>query len=286
MQRCSDFKTIDFKIHHSQIHHPPFTNLPLTTHFMQNKLAAFERLLNIMDELREKCPWDRKQTLESLRILTIEEVYELGDAILKNDTEELKSELGDIMLHLVFYSKIASEQGRFDVADVLNTVCEKLIHRHPHIYGDVVAADEETVKKNWEQLKLKEGRKSVLEGVPRGLPAMVKAFRIQDKTAQVGFGWDKAADVWEKVQEETQELQAEVQAPHPDKDKIEAEFGDVFFSLINYARFLGIDPETALERTNQKFINRFAYIEKNAPRSLSDMSLAEMDALWNEAKKI
>lgn len=252
----------------------------------EEQLKAFDRLLTIMDELREQCPWDRKQTMESLRHLTIEETYELGDAILDNDLEEVRKELGDLLLHLVFYAKIGSETGDFDIADVANGICEKLISRHPHIYGDVEVADEEEVKKNWENLKLKEGKKSVLEGVPRSLPAVVKASRIQDKVAGVGFDWEKPEQVFEKLQEELGELQHEVNVA--DKDKIEAEFGDVMFSMINYARFLGINPENALERTNKKFIHRFQYLESKAKennRSLKDMSLEEMDVFWNEAKK-
>lgn len=252
----------------------------------KDQLKAFDRLLTIMDELREQCPWDRKQTMESLRHLTIEETYELGDAILDNDLEEVRKELGDLLLHLVFYAKIGSETGDFDIADVANGICEKLISRHPHIYGDVEVADEEEVKKNWENLKLKEGKKSVLEGVPRSLPAVVKASRIQDKVAGVGFDWEKPEQVFEKLQEELGELQHEVNVD--DKDKIEAEFGDVMFSMINYARFLGINPENALERTNKKFIQRFQYLESKAKENklnLKDMSLEEMDVFWNEAKK-
>ena len=251
----------------------------------EEKLKAFDRLLTIMDELREQCPWDRKQTLESLRHLTIEETYELGDAILDNDLEEIKGELGDLLLHLVFYAKIGSEKKAFDIADVANGICEKLIARHPHIYGDVEVADEEEVKKNWENLKLKEGKKSVLEGVPRSLPALVKANRIQDKVAGVGFDWEEPQQVFEKLQEELAELQHEVNSAN--RDKIEAEFGDVLFSMINYARFLKINPENALERTNKKFIQRFQYLEAKAKeqnKNLKDMSLAEMDVFWNEAK--
>ncbi len=248
---------------------------------MQDKLDAFKRLLIIMDELREQCPWDRKQTMESLRNLTIEETYELADAILDNNMQEIKEEIGDVMLHMVFYSKIASETGDFDIADSLNAVCEKLINRHPHIYGDVHVEDEEEVKRNWEQLKLKEGKKSVLSGVPKSLPAMVKAYRMQDKTAQVGFEWENAEQVWKKVEEEIQEFKEVVDI---DPEKMEDEFGDVMFSLINYARFKGIDPETALEKVNRKFKNRFEYIEAQATKPLSDMSLDEMDKLWNEAK--
>ncbi|MDG1100949.1 MAG: nucleoside triphosphate pyrophosphohydrolase [Saprospiraceae bacterium] len=248
---------------------------------MQDKLDAFKRLLIIMDELREQCPWDRKQTMESLRNLTIEETYELADAILDNNMQEIKEEIGDVILHMVFYSKIASETGDFDIADSLNAVCEKLINRHPHIYGDVYVEDEEEVKRNWEQLKLKEGKKSVLSGVPKSLPAMVKAYRMQDKTAQVGFEWENAEQVWKKVEEEIQEFKEVVDI---DPEKMEDEFGDIMFSLINYARFKGIDPETALEKVNRKFKNRFEYIEAQATKPLSDMSLDEMDKLWNEAK--
>ena len=253
----------------------------------QQQLDAFGRLLDIMDDLREKCPWDKKQTLESLRHLTIEETYELGDAILNNDLQEIKKELGDVLLHIVFYAKIGSETNDFDIADVCNEICEKLIFRHPHIYGDVVVADEEEVKQNWEKLKLKEGKKSVLEGVPKGLPALVKASRIQDKVKGVGFDWEEPQQVWDKVQEELQELQVEVAAG--DQDKIEAEFGDVLFSMINYARFLKVNPEDALERTNKKFIKRFQYLESKAGelgKPLMDMTLAEMDVFWEEAKKL
>lgn len=253
----------------------------------EEQLKAFDRLLTIMDELREQCPWDRKQTMESLRHLTIEETYELGDAILDHDLEEVKKELGDVLLHLVFYAKIGSETGDFDIADVANSICEKLIARHPHIYGDVEVADEEEVKRNWENLKLKEGKKSVLEGVPRSLPAMVKANRIQDKVAGVGFDWEEPQQVFEKLQEELGELQHEVEESN--RDKIEAEFGDVLFSMINYARFLKVNPENALERTNKKFIQRFQYLEEKARennKALKDMTLAEMDVFWNEAKAL
>ncbi|MCR9103257.1 MAG: nucleoside triphosphate pyrophosphohydrolase [bacterium] len=250
---------------------------------MQHKLDAFARLLNIMDELREQCPWDRKQTFQSLRNLTIEETYELADAILDEDLPEIKEEIGDLLLHMVFYAKIADEKGAFDIADALNAVCEKLIKRHPHIYGDVQADDEEAVKKNWEQLKLQEGKKSVLAGVPRSLPAMVKAYRMQEKTKQVGFEWENKAQVWDKVVEEMEEFR-EASEQGLSQEKKEEEFGDVLFSLINYARFEGIDPETALERVNQKFKRRFEYIEAHAGRALTEMSLEEMDALWNEAK--
>lgn len=251
------------------------------------QLEAFGRLLDVMDDLRAQCPWDKKQTMESLRHLTIEETYELGDAILNNDLNEVKKELGDVLLHIVFYAKIGSETQDFDIADVCNELCEKLIFRHPHIYGDVQVADEEEVKRNWEKLKLKEGKKSVLEGVPKGLPALVKASRIQDKVKGVGFDWEEPAQVWEKVQEELHELQAEVLSQN--QDAIESELGDVLFSLINYARFLKVNPEDALERTNKKFISRFQYLEQKAEqlgKSLSDMTLAEMDVFWNEAKKL
>ena len=252
----------------------------------EQHLQAFGRLLDIMDELRLKCPWDKKQTFESLRHLTIEETYELGDAILDNDLPEIKKELGDLMLHLVFYAKIGSETGDFDIADIANSICEKLIHRHPHIYGDVVVKDDEEVKQNWEKLKLKEGKTSVLEGVPKALPAMVKASRIQEKVAGVGFDWEKPEQVWEKVQEELNELNAELVKGNT--DNIESEFGDVLFSLVNYARFIKVNPENALERTNKKFIGRFQFLESEASKlnkSLHNMSLAEMDVFWNEAKK-
>jgi XTP/dITP diphosphohydrolase len=255
---------------------------------MARKLEQFERLLHIMDELRDKCPWDKKQTLQSLRHLTIEETFELADAIADGNLPEIKKEVGDLMLHLVFYAKIGSEQGAFDIADVIDTLCEKLIFRHPHIYGDVTVADEEEVKQNWEKLKLKEGSKSVLGGVPRSLPAMTKATRIQDKARGVGFDWERPEQVWEKVQEEITELKAEVDSAAA-KEKIEDEFGDVLFSLINYARFLDIDPELALERTNKKFIKRFQYLEEGAEkdgRKLSEMTLPEMDEYWNRAKKL
>ena len=253
----------------------------------QQKLDAFGRLLDIMDDLREKCPWDKKQTLQTLRHLTIEETYELGDAILDNDLQEIKKELGDVLLHIVFYSKIGSETEDFDIADVCNEICEKLIHRHPHIYGDVVVENEEEVKQNWEKLKLKEGKKSVLEGVPKSLPALVKASRIQDKVKGVGFDWEEPHQVWDKVEEEIQEFKDEIK--NGDQDKIEAEFGDVLFSMINYARFVNVNPEDALERTNKKFIKRFQYLESKAGelgKQLSDMTLAEMDIFWNEAKKL
>lgn len=251
----------------------------------QAKLEAFGRLLQIMDELREQCPWDRKQTMMSLRNLTIEETYELADAILTDDLSEVKEELGDIMLHMVFYAKIAEEKEAFDIADALNAVCEKLIKRHPHIYGDVEVSGEEDVKKNWEQLKLKEGKRSVLAGVPNSLPAMVKAYRMQEKTKQVGFEWENADQVWEKVEEEMAEFKESL-AEEDNPEKREEEFGDVLFSLVNYARFQGIDPETALERVNRKFKKRFEYIEAHAAKDLREMTLAEMDALWNEAKTV
>ena len=256
-------------------------------HTREQQLLAFGRLLDIMDELRLKCPWDKKQTFESLRHLTIEETYELGDAILDNDLQEIKKELGDLMLHLVFYAKIGSETKDFDIADVANSISEKLIHRHPHIYGNVVVKDDEEVKQNWEKLKLQEGKTSVLEGVPKALPAMVKASRIQEKVAGVGFDWEKPEQVWEKVQEELNELNAELVKGNT--DAIESEFGDVLFSLINYARFIKVNPENALERTNKKFIGRFQFLENEAKKlnkSLHDMSLAEMDVFWNEAKKL
>jgi len=259
-------------------------------HTFQEKIEAFGRLLTIMDELREQCPWDRKQTIQTLRNLTIEETYELADAILSDDLPGVQEEIGDVMLHLVFYAKIASEQGVFDIADALHAVCDKLIHRHPHIYGDpetgqvVVVKDDEEVKQNWEKLKLKEGKKSLLEGVPISLPAMVKAYRMQEKTKQVGFEWENTDQVWAKVEEEIGELRENIQNNAPQAD-IEEEFGDVLFSLVNYARFIGVDPETALERVNRKFKKRFEYIEAQAPKPLQDMTLAEMDVLWNEAKR-
>jgi XTP/dITP diphosphohydrolase len=251
----------------------------------QDQLKALDRLLTIMDELREQCPWDRKQTMQSLRHLTIEETYELGDAILDNDLEEVKKELGDLLLHIAFYSKIGSETNDFDIADVANGISEKLISRHPHIYSDVKVENEEDVKRNWEQLKLKEGKKSVLEGVPASLPALVKASRIQDKVAGVGFDWEEPQQVFEKLQEELEELQHEVEENN--REKIEAEFGDVLFSMINYARFLKVNPEDALERTNKKFIKRFQYLEQKAKeqhKNLKDMTLSEMDVFWEEAK--
>jgi XTP/dITP diphosphohydrolase len=250
------------------------------------QLQAFEQLLDIMDELREKCPWDRKQTFETLRHLTIEETYELGDAILDNDLEEVKKELGDLLLHIVFYSKIGSEKKVFDIADVANHISEKLIHRHPHIYGDTAVENADQVEKNWEAIKLKEGKKSVLEGVPKSLPALIKAFRIQDKVSGVGFDWDNDGEVLAKVKEELEELKTEINSG--DSNQMEAEFGDLMFSLVNYARFLKINPETALERTNKKFIKRFNYIEDKAEKSqrkVSELSIEEMEVLWQEAKK-
>lgn len=249
------------------------------------QLKALERLLNIMDELREQCPWDRKQTMQTLRHLTIEETYELGDAILDNDLDEVKKELGDLLLHIVFYAKIGSETQDFDIADVANGICEKLINRHPHIYGDVKVQNEEEVKQNWETIKLKEGKKSVLEGVPNSLPALVKANRIQEKVAGVGFDWEHPEQVFEKLKEELAELQHEVK--QNDMDQMESEFGDVLFSMVNYARFLKINPENALERTNKKFIKRFQYLEgkaKESGKTLREMTLAEMDVFWEEAK--
>ena len=250
------------------------------------QLAAFNRLLDIMDELREKCPWDKKQTLESLRHLTIEETYELADAILDDDLQEIKNELGDVLLHIVFYSKIGSEKQAFDIGDVANSISDKLIHRHPHIYGDVMVEDEEDVKRNWEKLKLKEGKNSVLEGVPKSLPAIIKASRIQEKVAGVGFDWENPAQVWEKVQEELSELNEEVKAGN--LENTEKEFGDVLFSMINYARFIGVNPENALEKTNKKFINRFQYLEKETKKEgkeLSNMTLDEMDVYWEKSKE-
>ncbi|NVK52312.1 MAG: nucleoside triphosphate pyrophosphohydrolase [Flavobacteriaceae bacterium] len=250
------------------------------------QLDAFNRLLDIMDDLREKCPWDKKQTLESLRHLTIEETYELADAILDNDLQEIKKELGDVLLHIVFYAKIGSEKEAFDIADVANAISDKLIDRHPHIYGDVQVENEEQVKQNWEKLKLKEGKKSVLEGVPKSLPALVKANRIQDKVAGVGFDWEEPQQVWEKVQEELSELNEEVKQGNT--DKIESEFGDVLFSMINYARFINVNPENALEKTNKKFIKRFQYLEETTlkeGKKLSEMSLREMDVYWNKSKQ-
>lgn len=253
----------------------------------KDQLSAFDRLLTIMDELREQCPWDKKQTLKSLRHLTIEETYELGDAILDNDLEEVKKELGDLLLHIVFYAKIGSETQDFDIADVANEICEKLINRHPHIYGDVKVENEAQVKENWENIKLKEGKKSVLEGVPNNLPALVKANRIQEKVAGIGFDWEKPEQVFEKLEEELAEFQEEIKVA--DSDKMEAEFGDVLFSMVNYARFLNISPENALERTNKKFIKRFHFLESKAKelnKTLKEMTLAEMDVFWEQAKKL
>lgn len=252
-----------------------------------DQLKAFDRLLSIMDELRSDCPWDKKQTLQSLRHLTIEETYELGDAILDNNLQEVKKELGDLLLHIVFYAKIGSETKDFDIADVANEICEKLINRHPHIYGDVKVENEEQVKENWENIKLKEGKKSVLEGVPNSLPALVKANRIQEKVAGVGFDWEKPEQVFEKLEEELAEFKEEIKIN--DADKMEAEFGDVLFSMVNYARYLNISPENALERTNKKFIKRFQFLEAKAKenkKSLKEMTLAEMDVFWEQAKKL
>lgn len=251
---------------------------------MDVRAKAFLRLLDIMDDLREKCPWDRKQTIHTLRNLTIEETYELADAITEEDFSGIKEEIGDLLLHMVFYAKIGSEQGAFDISDALNAVCEKLIKRHPHIYGDLEVSDDQEVKKNWERLKLEEGKRSVLSGVPQSLPALIKAYRMQEKTAQVGFEWDTTEQVLDKVKEEIGELQHEIENGGSPA-KVEEEFGDVLFALVNYARFIKVDPESALERVNRKFKRRFEYIEANAPRSLDDMTLEEMDALWNQAKK-
>jgi XTP/dITP diphosphohydrolase len=254
---------------------------------VQDKLKAFERLLNIMDELREQCPWDKKQTIQSLRHLTIEETFELADAIIDDNKVEIKKELGDILLHIVFYARIASETNDFDIADVCNSLCEKLIFRHPHIYGDVKVENENDVKENWEKLKMKEGNKSVLGGVPSSLPAMIKASRIQDKAKAVGFDWENSTQVFDKVKEELEELHQEIEN-NTSIERIEEEFGDLMFSMINYARFIDVNPEDALERTNKKFIKRFQYIEqkaKEAGKQLSDMSLSEMDEYWNEAKR-
>lgn len=253
---------------------------------ISEKLKAFERTLNIMDELRDKCPWDKKQTFETLRHLTIEETYELSESIINNDLPELKKELGDVLLHIIFYAKIASETNHFDIADVLNTLCEKLIVRHPHIYGNVIAETEEQVKENWEQIKLKEGNKSVLSGVSKGIPSLVKAYRIQEKAAQVGFDWETADQVWSKINEELAEFKTELNKPN-NKEKTEKEFGDLLFALVNLARKNGINPDDALEYTNQKFRNRFMFIEERAKeinKKMSDMSLDEMDAIWNESK--
>jgi MazG family protein len=253
---------------------------------MNEKLQAFERLLNIMDELRAKCPWDQKQTIESLRHLTIEETYELADAIIENDLTDVKKELGDILLHIVFYAKIASETNHFDIADVINGLCEKLIFRHPHVFGDVSVQDSDEVKANWEDLKIKEGNKSILAGVPKTLPALVKANRVQDKVRSVGFDWDERSQIWDKVKEELGELQVEIEKQ--DKERMEAEFGDLLFSMVNAARLYDIDPEMALERTNKKFIKRFNYLEEHTikqGRSLRDMTLDQMNEIWEQAKK-
>lgn len=253
----------------------------------KEQLEAFNRLLDIMDDLREKCPWDKKQTMESLRSLTIEETYELADAILEDDLEEVKKELGDVLLHIIFYAKIGSEKKSFDIADVANTISDKLIHRHPHVYGDINVENEEEVQKNWEKIKLKEGKKSVLEGVPKSLPALIKASRIQEKVAGVGFDWEEPHQVWEKVQEELDELNSEIKNGNP--ERIQSEFGDVLFSMINYARFINVNPENALENTNKKFMNRFQFLEeavKKEGKELSNMSLAEMDVYWNKSKEL
>ncbi|MES2654087.1 MAG: nucleoside triphosphate pyrophosphohydrolase [Bacteroidota bacterium] len=254
---------------------------------LKDKHDAFERMLTIMDELREKCPWDKKQTLESLRHLTIEETYELSDSIITNNLGELKKELGDVLLHIIFYAKIASEQNEFDIADVMNTLCEKLIVRHPHIYGDVIAETEKQVKENWEQIKLKEGNKSVLSGVSAGIPSLVKALRMQEKAAQVGFDWETPEQVWAKVNEELEEFKEELAIPN-NQIKTEQEFGDLLFSLVNLARKNGINPDNALEYTNQKFKNRFMFIEERAntmEKKLTDLNLTEMDLIWNESKQ-
>lgn len=258
----------------------------------KQQLEAFDRLLTIMDELRELCPWDKKQTIESLRHLTIEETFELSDAILENDMEEIKKELGDILLHIVFYAKIGDEKKAFDIQTVIDSLCEKLIRRHPHIYGDTIATDEEAVKQNWEKIKLKEkGNTSVLGGVPKSLPALIKSMRIQEKARGVGFDWEEKNQVWEKVEEEMQEFKAEFNVSDEqeiDREKATGEFGDLLFSLINYARFIEINPEEALEKTNLKFIKRFQYLEsaaKNSGKKIEDMTLAEMDVYWEEAKK-
>jgi len=259
---------------------------------MDVRLIAFEKLLNIMDDLRTKCPWDQKQTFESLRHLTIEETYELSDAILKGDKNEIKKEIGDVLLHLVFYSKLGSETKDFDITDVINSLCEKMIYRHPHIYGDVKVENSDEVIQNWEKLKQKEGNKGALSGVPNSMPSLLKALRIQDKARAIGFDWEDPNQVWEKVQEELSELQVEVTSRtsvNENTGKIENEFGDVFFALINYARFLNVNPEDALEKTNKKFISRFNYMEQKIiaqGKALADCSLSEMDVFWNEAKKL
>lgn len=254
---------------------------------METKAAAFLRLVKIMDELREQCPWDRKQTIHTLRSMTIEETYELVDSIDREDWKGIREELGDLLLHLLFYSKIGSEQNQFQLEDVINGICDKLVLRHPHIYGDVKVADEEEVKRNWEKIKASEGKKSTLEGVPRSLPAIVKALRVQEKAKQVGFEWESRDDVWKKVEEETAELKEAITGKN--QEEIEAEFGDLLFSLVNYARFLQVDPETALERTNRKFIQRFQQMESIAGeqgKKLTDLNLDEMDAIWNQVKKL
>lgn len=256
---------------------------------MNEKLKAFERLINIMDDLRTKCPWDKKQTIASLRILTIEEAYELCDAIIKDDKNALKEELGDLLLHIVFYARIASETNDFNITDVMNTLCDKLIERHPHIYGDVVVENEEQVKQNWEQIKQKKNNRSLLGGVPVSLPALVKAYRMQEKAKQVGFEWENKFQVWEKVEEELNEFKDEALAENIHQEKMEKEFGDLLFSLVNLSRFLNIDPEAALEKTNLKFYNRFNLMESMATeqqKKLNGMKLEEMDALWNETKKL
>lgn len=255
---------------------------------MNNNINAFEQLINIIDDLREKCPWDKKQTFDSLRHLTIEETYELSEALINEDVEEIKKELGDLLLHIVFYSKIASEKHLFNINDVISSISKKLIIRHPHIYGDVIAETDEQVKNNWERIKLNEGNKSVLEGVPISLPALVKAYRIQEKARGIGFDWEEPHQVWDKVIEEMNELKKEIESK-ADKVKIENEFGDLIFALINYARFIDVNPENALEKTNKKFIKRFKYLEeksKKMGKSLKEMSLNEMDVFWNEAKKL
>lgn len=259
---------------------------PMNT--LEQKKEAFARLLTIMDELREQCPWDKKQTMESLRHLSIEELYELTDAILDKDMPNIKKELGDVLLHIVFYARIASEQQAFDIADVIHALCDKLIQRHPHIYGDVKADTEEQVKENWEKIKMKEGQQSVLSGVPNSLPSVVKASRIQEKARAVGFDWEEKHQVWDKVVEEMQEFKHEVESGAP-QEKVEGEFGDLLFALINYARFAGVNAEDALERTNKKFIRRFQFLEteaKKAGQKLDEMSLAEMDVHWNKAKEL
>lgn len=258
-------------------------------HTIEEKKDSFARLLQIMDDLRSRCPWDKKQTIHTLRNLTIEETYELADAITENNFSSIKEELGDILLHCIFYAKIGDEQNHFDIADVLNAQCEKLIHRHPHIYGDVKVHDEEEVKKNWEQLKLKEGKKSILQGVPQSLPAVIKAYRMQEKAAQVNFEWENTEQVWQKVEEELNEFKEIALSENLNMENLEEEFGDLLFSLINFSRFIKVDPENALEKTNKKFLKRFQYIETKAKeqnKNLKEMTLAEMDALWNEAKSL